>query len=440
MKDARGKSDRPRADDERHHVSVHLGVLVALGLFTIFLMVLLWSVLNHRSFQFETHHRRTLEEELPSIVALSHGTLVEGNQVELGHNGEFFTRLLASIAAARETIHLESFVWWSGEICGAVARALAAKADQGLEVRLLLDWAGGRKIDPALLQTLRDAGVEVVFFHRPTLRSLGRFNARTHRKIAVIDGRTAFVFGHGFAQEWTGDAEDRAHYRDTFVVLHGPIVNRIQAVFFENWLEETRKLPFGEQYFPEIEPAGTIATHVAYLSSTGDVSAVETLYYGVVAAATREVLIQNPYFVVEGLGIALFKDAVARGVRVRVMVPSVAATDAAIVQHASHRHFQELLEAGVEIYEYERTLLHQKVMIVDGLWSTVGSANFDDRSFELSDEIQVGIVDPGIASQLAAAWEEDLRFARRIDLATWKSRGWWHRLKDRLAYTINEQL
>jgi cardiolipin synthase len=422
------------------HVRVHVGLLIALGLFSVVLMFLMWSILNHRSFQLELHHRGTLEEELPAIVAIGGSSLVAGNAVEIGQNGEFFDRLLADIDGATETVHIETFVWWAGEICERVARTLQAKAEQGVEVRLLLDWGGGRGIDDGLLAGMREAGVEVVFFHTPHWRSLGRINARTHRKIAVVDGRTAYVFGHGFAQEWVGDAEDRDHYRDTYLRVRGPIVNRIQGAFFENWLEETRRLPFGQQYFPEIEPAGSIETHVAYVSSTGDVSAVETLYYGVVAAATREVLIQNPYFVVEGLGIALFKDAVERGVRVRVMLPSVEATDSAIVQHASHRHFEELLDAGVEIYEYDRTLLHQKVMVVDGLWSTVGSANFDDRSFELNDEIQVGVVDRGIAQELAQAWEDDVRFARRLDPAEWKRRGWWHRLKDRLAYLLNEQL
>ena len=419
---------------------VHVAVVIGYFAFLAVLLLLLWSILNHRSFRLEAHHRASLEEELPSIVALTHGSLVDGNRIEIGQNGEFFERLLPDLAAAAESIHIETYVWWKGEICMQVARALAAKAKEGLEVRVLLDWSGSHKMERDVLATMQDAGVEVVRFHPPHLRVIGRFNARTHRKIVVIDGSTAYVFGHGFAEQWTGDGQDREHYRDTYARVRGPIVNEIQGVFFENWLEQTRKVPFGPRYFPTLEPEGDVQAHVAYLSSTGDVSAIETLYYGVIAAATREVLIQNPYFVVEGLGIKLLEEAVARGVRVRVMVPSVEATDNAIVQHASHRHFEELLMAGVEIWEYDRTLLHQKTMVVDGQWSTVGTANFDDRSFELNDEIQLGIVDPRIAQQLTAAWENDAKAARRIDLAQWRQRSWWHRLKDRLAYTINEQL
>jgi len=428
------------ADPDRHQVRLHVAVLYALLAAFLVLALLLWSVLNHRTFRLEAHHRSTLEEELPSIVALSGGSLVRGNRIDVGQNGEFFDQLLSDIEGATETVHIETYVWWKGDICRRVAEALAASARKGVEVRLLLDWAGTRQLDPGLDSLMTDSGVEIARFHPPSLRDIGRFNARTHRKVAVIDGRTAYLFGHGFAEEWTGDAQDRDHFRDTFARVRGPLVNQLQRVFFENWLEETRKLPFGAQYFPEPEPAGNVEAHVAFVSSTGDVSAIEVLYYGVIASATREVLIQNPYFVVEGLGIQLLEAAVARGVKIKVMMPSVDATDNAIVQHASHRHFEQLLDAGVEIWEYDRTLLHQKVMVVDRLWSSIGSANFDDRSLELNDEVQIGVVDPQIAKTLSDAWEADSRFARRIDPAAWKRRGWWHRLKDRLAYTLNEQL
>ena len=436
-------SPRRTADapsDDRRYVRVHVATLCGLVAVIALLLLLLWSILNHQSFELETQHRSSLEEELPSIVALTRGSLIKGNQVEVGQDGEFFDRLLTDLGGARETIHLETYLWWKGEICRRVAQTLAAKAEEGVEVRLLLDWAGTRPLEPDLMALMRDAGVEVALFHPPSPRAIGRFNARTHRKVAVIDGRIAYVFGHGIAEEWTGHGQDREHYRDTYARVRGPIVNQLQGVFFENWLEVTRKLPFGEQYFPTIEPEGDVEAHVAYVSSTGDVSAIETLYYGVIAAATREVLIQNPYVIVEGLGLELFRLAEARGVDVKVMMPSVASTDNAMVQHASHHHFEALLAAGVELYEYDRTLLHQKVIVVDRLWSTVGSANFDDRSFELNDEIQLGVVDARIARQLIAAWENDLRFAKRIDLEEWRRRGWWHRLKDRLSYTINEQL
>ncbi|HUF10061.1 MAG TPA: phospholipase D-like domain-containing protein, partial [Rhodothermales bacterium] len=332
------------------------------------------------------------------------------------------------------------YVWWPGEISQTVARVLAARAAEGVEVRLMLDWAGGHDIEDEVLTLMRDAGADVVFYQPPTLRTIGRINFRTHRKIVVIDGDLAYLSGHGIADEWTGNAERKDRYRDTFARIRGPVVRQIQAAFFENWLQETRTLPLGTKYFPDLAPVGDVATHIAYYNPIGDVSAVETLFYTVVASATSDVMIQNPYFVVEETLIELFADAVERGVRIRVMIPSVVATDNPIVQHASHRQFHRLLEAGVEIYVYDKTLLHQKVMVVDGIWSAIGSTNFDARSFELNDEIQIGILDRRIALQLEQTWDDDMRSARRIDLDEWRERGWWHRVKDHLAYLLNEQL
>lgn len=427
---------RPLRIPRRVHVAWLGGaVVVILGL-----LLILWSVVNHRRFELGTVHARALEEELDSIAALTGGSLIPGNEIEVGQNGAFFDRLLEDLSAAEETIHFETYVWWPGEISQTVARVLAARAAEGVEVRLLLDWAGGHDIEDDVLTLMRDAGAEVVFYQPPTLRTIGKINFRTHRKIVVIDGRLAYLSGHGIADEWTGDAERKDRYRDTFARIRGPIVRQIQAAFFENWLEETRTLPLGEKYFPENPPVGDTTAHIAYYKPIGDVSSVETLFYTVVASATRDVMIQNPYFVVEDTLLELFENAVDRGVRIRVMIPSVLATDNPIVQHASHRQFHRLLEVGVEVYVYDKTLLHQKVMVVDGVWSAIGSTNFDARSFELNDEIQMGVLDREIAAQLEREWELDMRFARRIEMDEWKERGWWHRTKDQLAYLLNEQL
>lgn len=420
--------------------TIHVAWLGIAILVILILLILLWSILNHRRFELEVTRQGTLEEELDSIAALTGGHLTPGNQIHLGQNGEFFDLLFEDIAAAKETIHLETYVWWPGEVSQKLARLLAARAADGLEVRLLLDWAGGHDINDEVLSLMRDAGAEVVFYQSPTIRSIGKMNFRTHRKIVVIDGTLGYLSGHGIADEWTGNAERKDRYRDTFVRIRGPIVRQIQAAFFENWLQETRNLPLGQKYFPEIPPAGNATAHLAYFQPIGDVSSVETLFYTVVASAAEDVMIQNPYFVVEETMFDLFENAIDRGVRIRVMVPSVLATDNPIVQHASHHQFHRLLEMGVELYVYDKTLLHQKVMVVDGMWSSIGSTNFDDRSFELNDEIQMGILGTDIAAQLEDAWEQDMRFARKIEMNEWKERGWWHRIKDQLAYLMNEQL
>lgn len=419
---------------------VHVGWLGGAVFIILALLIVLWSILNHQRFDLRATHQGTLEEELEAIAALTGGSLVEGNDIHVGQNGEFFTLLLEDIAAATGTIHIETYVWWPGQISQKLARLLAARAAEGIEVRLIVDWAGGKDMEPELLTLMRDAGAEVVFYKSPTFRTIGKINFRTHRKIVVIDGNLAYLSGHGVADEWTGNAERKDRYRDTFARIKGPIVRQIQAAFFENWLQETKTLPIGQRYFPTIEPIGNMTAHIAYHHPMGDASAVETLFYTVVASAVRDVMIQNPYFVVEETLLGLFEDAIKRGVRIRVMLPSVLATDNPIVQHASHRQFHRMLELGVEIYVYDKTLLHQKVMVVDGMWSSIGSTNFDDRSFELNDEIQIGILDHDLAAQLEEEWNRDMKFARKVELAGWKERGWWHRTKDHLAYLVNEQL
>lgn len=378
---------------------------------------------------------------VPSIVALAQGTMEAGNRVEVLQNGDgFFPPLLRDIAAARRSVHIESFIWWEGEICDRLARLLAAKARQGVEVRLLVDASGGKKMRDELRELMTDAGVQVRKFHPIRLSNIGRLNNRDHRKLMVIDGRIGYIGGHGIAEEWTGNAQDRKHWRDTGLRVEGPIVNRLQAAFSENWIEETGEIPAGPVYFPPLRPAGTTPAHLAYWSPTGSISSVQVLHFIAIHAARREILIQNPYLLPDPSSIEALRSAVRRGVDVRIMVPSPVSTDQPIVQHASHHHFGTLLKAGVKIWEYEKTLLHQKVIVVDGTWAGVGSTNFDDRSFQLNDEITMGVLDAAVADQLRAAFADDLRHARQRTLDEWKDRSLWHKLIDGLAYLAHDQL
>jgi len=287
---------------------------------------------------------------------------------------------------------------------------------------------------------MREAGVQVREFHPPRFGNLGRLNNRDHRKIAIIDGRVGYIGGFGFAKQWTGHAQDRNHWRDTGIRVVGPAVNHLQGAFCENWIEETGEIPAGERYFPHLAPAGPTRTHLAYTSPTGSVSSVQVLYYLAISAARREIIIQNPYMLPDKEAIKAFADAVARGVDVKVMVPATSATDSPLVQHASHHQFGRLLQLGVKIWEYKPTLLHQKIMVVDGVWSCVGSTNFDDRSFQLNDEISMGVVDPAIAAGLRAAFANDLRHASQRTYEQWHHRPLWHKLIDQLAYLGSSQL
>jgi cardiolipin synthase len=425
-----------------HYLRVPIVWTIATIVIIAGLTLALWSAERGRATHLQVKNQGELRAMLPSIVGLTQSSLEQGNRVELLENGDgFFPLLLRDIAAARESIHIESYIWWKGEICNQVAKALADKARQGVEVRLLVDASGGHKMDDNLRELMLRAGCQVRPFHPLRFSNLGRLNNRDHRKEAIIDGRIGYIGGYGFAKEWTGHAQDKEHWRDTGVRVEGPIVNRLQSAFAENWVEETGEIPAGLKYFPPPQPGGgNTPAHLAYTSPTGSVSSVQVLYYLAIVSAKKSILIQNPYLLPDDDALAALAAAVKRGVDVRVMVPATSSTDSPIVQHASHHQFGALLKAGVKIWEFQRTLLHQKIIVVDGVWSCVGSTNFDDRSFQLNDEISMGILDPQIAAQLTAAFEEDKKAAVERHLDEWEKRPLWHKVMDGLAYLGSSQL
>lgn len=422
-------------------VRVPFVAFVAAIIVVVGLTVMLWSAERGRETNLNVKNAGDFSALLPSIAGLTQSSLDPGNQIQLLENGDqFFPRLLADVANAHETIHIESYIWWNGPICNQVAAALAAKAKQGVEVRLLVDASGGHKMEDDVEKLMTSSGVQVRRFHPIRFSNLGRLNNRDHRKEAIIDGRIGYIGGYGFAQEWTGNGQDKDHWRDTGLRVTGPIVNRLQSAFAENWIEETGEVPAGEKYFPHIAPVGPITAHVAYTSPAGTISSVQVLYYLAIESARHEIIIQNPYMLPDDDAVAALGRAVQRGVDVRVMVPAASSTDSPIVQHASHHRYGELLRRGVKIWEYKRTLLHQKIIVVDGIWSCVGSTNFDRRALELNDEISLGVVDATLAAQLKAAYMNDMRDAEQRTYAQWSHRPFWHKFIDQLAYLGSSQL
>jgi cardiolipin synthase len=419
----------------------HVAVIVSLLLVIVVLLLMLWSGTRGQEAHLRVQNVGEFVTLTPSMMGLTQSSLDHNNKIEVLQNGDgFFPLLLRDIAGARESVHVESYIWWKGDICRQIAEALAAKARQHVEVRLLVDASGGHKMDKDLYSLMTSAGVRVTKFHPIRFTTLGRLNNRDHRKLAVIDGRIAYVGGYGFAEEWTGHGQDRKHWRDSGLRMEGPIVNRMQGAFCENWIESTGEVLAGERYFPTLPAAGSVAAHVAYTSPTGSLSAVQVLYYLAISAAKREILIQNPYMLPDDDAIEAMRAAVKRGVVVKVMVPATTATDSPVVQHASHHLFGTMMSAGVHVYEYQPTLIHQKVIIVDAAWACVGSTNFDDRSFQRNDEISVGVMDPAIAGQLRAAFDGDMKNAVERHLAEWKDRPFWHKWMDGIAYAANPEL
>ena len=423
------------------YVEVPLVVAVTATLGLIFLAILIYSVKRKPDVKMRISSPGELRMLLPSLAGLTQSNLDHGNRIEVLQNGDgFFPLVLRDIAVAKESIHVESYIWYESGIANQLAKALAQKARQGVEVRILVDGSGGRQLKGPVKEMLTAAGAKVAHFHPVRISNLGRLNNRDHRKLFIIDGRIGYIGGHGIADEWTGNGQDKKHWRDTALRVTGPAVNRLQGAFAENWIEEVGIIPAGDKYFPHLPAAGPSTTHVAYTSPSGGVSSVQILYYLAIKAARREIIIQNPYLLPDKEAIEALEEAVDRGVDVKIMVPSDDATDSPVVQHASHHHFGTLLKKGVKIWEYQKTLLHQKVIIVDGVWSSVGSTNFDDRSFDLNDEVNIGVLDAAVAAQLRAAFEQDLRHARQRQLDEWKDRGAWHKFVDGLAYLGRSQL
>jgi cardiolipin synthase len=414
-----------------------LGVLLAI---IVVLVLVIWSIRRHRNPVLEFECGEPIETMLPSLAGLSLGAVVAGNRVEIFENGHFFDVLIDAIDAAQHSVHFETFLWKDGVLAQRMADAFSRRARAGVQVRLMLDANGSRGIGDRVERQLKEAGCNLSYFHRTRIRHIGVFNNRTHRKITVIDGRVAFAGGHCIVDSWLGDAQDKEHFADVSLRVRGPIVSHLQSVFSENWVGHTGELFVGTDVFPALEAEGAVPMHVAFVKPEGSAPAVKILHHALICFANRRLWIQNPYFIPEPAAIKAFAEAVKRGVDVRVMMPSTGGSDNPMVQHAGHHTFDKLLHAGVRLFEYPDTLLHQKVIVVDSIWSSVGSCNFDDRSFETNDEITLGMLDADLARQLEGIFEKYARQCREITLQSWNQRPLKHRLIERLAYSVNELL
>jgi cardiolipin synthase len=420
-------------------VAVPLWVLILMTLAIVSLLVVVWGVKRRKRphLALEPTH---LEDLIPSMSGLTQGTCVKGNKIEILQDGAFWDRLFEGVRSAKETINYETFLCKEGELTARMTSELCAKAREGVQVRVLLDGSGGKKYGKAHLRQLKDAGVKVHKYHPLELRNLGIINNRDHRKILIVDGRVGFVGGHCLTDNWLGEAQDKKHFRDISVRVEGPVVAQLQSVFAENWIEETGEVTGGTNFFPELEPVGDIDAHAVWLSPAGSPSTVKLLHYMLIHAAKKSITIQNPYFLPDPDAREALIKAAKRGVDVRVMLPSEHASDAPLVQHASHHHFGTLLKHGIRMFDYEKTLLHQKVITIDGCCSAVGSTNFDDRSFEVNDEVSLVIHSEDIAKQLEEIFENDLKHAKERHFEEWKNRPALHKLRDFTSFLFNEQL
>lgn len=366
--------------------------------------------------------------------------LLEGNRVQTLLNGDaIFPPMLAAIRGAQKTITFETYIYWSGAIGDEFAQALADRARQGVQVHVLLDWVGSSKMEDSLLTSMTQAGVQVRKFHPPHWSHLARLNNRTHRKLLIVDGREAFTGGVGVAQQWTGKAQDPEHWRDTHFRVEGPVVAQMQSVFIDNWIKVTGNVLLGPNYFPTLPPAGVSLAQMFSSSPQGGSESMQLMYLLAITSATHSIDLSASYFVPNPLSLAALVEAVQRGVRLRIVVPGPH-IDSDTVRSASRATWGPLLQAGATIAEYQPTMFHCKVMVVDRLLVSVGSTNFDNRSFRLNDEATLNIYDAVFAAEQTAIFEADLALAHRVTHAQWLARPWKERLAERLASLIGSQL
>lgn len=379
--------------------------------------------------------------DLPATLAAHLGVSVtEGNQVTLLLNGnEIFPPMLAAIEAAEESVNFLTYVYWTGEIANDFAEALATAATRGVEVRVLLDAYGAHKVGSELIDAMEAAGCTIAWYHPFNAYNVRRINNRTHRKVLVVDGSIAFTGGVGIASEWMGDAEGPDEWRDNHFAVLGPIVTYLQGAFSENWLEATGEVLGGARFFPPSEAVGPTRAIPLLASPRRDMSPIAFSYWIAMHHAVERVDIATPYFVPDESLLDAMAATARRGVRVRLMVPGPY-NDSNLVRWASLSRYPALLEAGVEIYEFQPTMLHTKSLMVDDRWSVIGSANFDNRSFELNDEIQVFVEDATLNRQLTHSFEQDLARSERVSRDDFQGLAWPKRMAGWAALLLREQL
>jgi len=402
-----------------------------------------------------TAGEKKVQQQLPRLYSTAHlqferalGSLlgpgiVGGNAVtELLNGDQIFPPMLAAIKSAQKSVTFETYIYWSGDIGKQFADALSERARAGVPVHVLLDWVGSAKMEESYLAEMKAAGVQIEKFHKPHWYNLARLNNRTHRKLLVVDGQVGFTGGVGIAPEWTGHAQDPNHWRDSHYLVRGPVVAQMQATFLDNWLKVTGEVLHGEAYFPAITQDPPVGTQKAQMFSSSPSSGSESMqlmYHLAITAAERSIDLSVAYFVPDELTHKLLMDALARGVRLRLVTPGEH-TDTETVKAASRATWGPLLQAGAEIYEYTPTMYHCKVMIVDQLLVSVGSTNFDNRSFRLNDEANLNVYDAAFAQRQTQVFEDDIQRSRRVTYQAWLDRPLREKAHEKLTALLRSQL
>lgn len=388
----------------------------------------------------EHHHGVTHPQFLHELGALLGPPVAQGNRVEDLHNGvEIFPAMLEAIASAQASITFETYIYWSGEIGDRFSELLSERARDGVAVHVLIDWVGSQNMDTGQLERMREAGVEIEYYHPLRWYHLSRMNQRTHRKLLVVDGRVGFTGGVGIADKWLGDARSPEEWREVHFRVEGPVVAQMQGVFVSNWIKTTGKVLQGPRYFPPVRLAGGMPAQMFSSSPTGGSESMHLMYLKAIASAERSIDLGASYFVPDALANQALVEALERGVAVRIILPNDH-TDVPAVRWASRGGWGPLLEAGALIAEYQPTMYHVKMLVIDDHLVSVGSTNFDNRSFKLNDEANLNVYDAQFGARMRAVFEADLAQARPVTLEEWRDRPAWQKTKDWMIQLIRPQL
>lgn len=377
---------------------------------------------------------------LDELEPLTNSKITSNNQIQVLENGEnFYAAELDAMRQAQHSIDIEAYIFHKGRLTREVVDLLTQRAKAGVKVNLVLDSVGSFSTHRSYFKNLRAAGGHVEWYHRLRLHNWFMSNNRTHREITVVDGNIAFVGGAGYADWWRYPEKKEPRWRDTMVRFEGDAVAAIQGTFVENWLEASGQLLNGPDYFPSIVGHGTsTALVIASTPTSRGSSLARVLFQMLIAGARKSILITTPYFLPDKSMREELVRARRRGVTVKVIVPGQHA-DHTLTRSSGRSSYGDLLKSGAEIYEYESAMIHAKVTVVDGVWSVVGSTNLDNRSFGINDEINVAVLDPGMAETLTRDFETDASQGKQITLQEWNNRGVFERLLEYIGWIFEHQ-
>ena len=379
-------------------------------------------------------------EFLTTMSGITAAPYIPGNSVQILNDGdEFYPAMLKDIESATESITMEQYIFWEGKVGVRFAEAFAQRARAGVKVKLLVDAIGSATLGEENIRILEAGGAQLGWYHPIRWYTLDRANSRTHRKSLIIDGKVAYTGGAGIGDQWLGRSRDPSEWRDMMIRVEGPAAAVQQAGFAQSWLLTTGEILTGSKYFPEPQEVDDICVQTILSSPSEGAGSTATMYMLALESARKCLWIANPYFIPSGAFIDLLDRACKRGVEIKLMVAGKH-NDTWWARENSVRLYGSLLDAGVEVYEFEPAMLHHKTMIVDGLWATIGTTNFDNRSFALSNETNVCLMDRAVVHHLERIFQDDLTRCKQIDRAIWRKRKLRFKLQEMAASLIEDQV